>query len=149
MNTDVVHRRGRPRRKLIVARSSTPDYTGFKVAFGGRGVAKTSIFGGGSFKANFAFPGTPVAGGPFEAVTVPLGDFSYDWSGFTGRCDTKDPARGLNQQHYCCPASGLTPSKPEVCPTPKYLEEVTDIEIWAEGVNGTFHIEIDSITIKV
>jgi len=125
-----------------------------------------------------------------------MGMFSYDWSGFTGACNTKDPARGLDQQHYCCPASGLTPSKPDVCASAKYvfivvlivalsvtaltpsfhtcskllnasismsylltsmllflfvcfryLKEVTDVELWAEGVNGTFHIEVSSITI--
>jgi hypothetical protein len=27
------------------------------------------------------------------------------------------------------------------------LKEVTDVELWAEGVNGTFHIEVSSITI--
>jgi hypothetical protein len=50
-----------------------------------------------------------------------MGMFSYDWSGFTGACNTKDPARGLDQQHYCCPASGLTPSKPDVCASAKYV----------------------------
>ena len=54
-----------------------------------------------------------------QAVKIPMGAFSYDWSGFTGACNTKDPARGLDKQHYCCPASGLTPSKPEVCAGPK------------------------------
>jgi hypothetical protein len=29
----------------------------------------------------------------------------------------------------------------------RYLKEVTDVELWAEGVNGTFHIEVSSITI--
>jgi hypothetical protein len=135
---------------VIIGRSSTPDYAGFRVAFGGPAIPRVSIFGhsGGTFKANFAFPGTPVPGTAYEAVTVPLGNFSYDWSDFTGRCDTKDPARGLNEQHYCCPASGLTPSKVEVCPAPKYMKQITDIEIWAESIAGDFHLEIASIFIK-
>lgn len=42
----------------MIARTSTPEYQGFKFAFGGHGVPKTSIFGGGSFKAGFNVTGT-------------------------------------------------------------------------------------------
>merc|ERR1719183_998855 len=73
----------------IVGRTTTPQYQGYRMAFGGRGIPKTSIFGGGSFKASFNVTGTE-----FHTITVPLGDFSYDWSGFTGSCTTKDPERG-------------------------------------------------------
>jgi hypothetical protein len=135
---------------VIIGRSSTPDYAGFRVAFGGPAIPRSTKYGNsvGSFKANFAFPGTPVPGTAYEAITVPLGNFSYDWSAFSGRCDTKDPTPGPNQQHYCCPASGLTPSKAEVCPAPKYMKKITDIEIWAESIVGDFHLEIASIFIK-
>merc|ERR1712056_159160 len=78
---------------------------------------------------------------------VPLTQFSYDWSGYTGRCDTKDPGSLIakGQQHYCCDKSGLQPSKSEVCVDSKYLSKINDIEVWAEGVQGDFHIEIDWI----
>merc|ERR1712232_618225 len=81
----------------VVAMSSTPMYQGFKIGIGGKGIPKTSIFGGGSFKASLNMTGSP----GLQQVTVPIGHFSYDWSGFTGDCNTHDPKRGFNQQHYC------------------------------------------------
>lgn len=80
----------------MIARTSTPEYQGFRMAFGGHGVPKTSIFGGGSFKAGFNMTGTL-----FQQVVIPMAKFSYDWSGFTGGCNTKDPKRGFNQQSKC------------------------------------------------
>ena len=64
--------------------------------------------------------------------------FSYDWSPFTGRCDTKDPT---GQQHHCCSSADNF----KYCPTTKYLATITDVEIWAEGVEGDFHLDIDYI----
>lgn len=74
-------------------------------------------------------------------VEVPLTQFSYDWSPFTGRCDSKDP----EGQHYCCSESGLSPSKADVCVDSKYLSKIDSLEVWAEGVKGDFNIEIDWI----
>jgi hypothetical protein len=82
-------------------------------------------------------------------VEVPLTQFSYDWSGYTGRCDTKDPAsfgQKEGQQHYCCDQSGLTPSKSEVCVDSKYLSIISEVDVWAEGVEGDFNIQIDYIS---
>jgi len=123
-------------------RSTTPNYKGFKVAFAAPGIPKTSIFGGSSYKAGFN-----LSGSDWQVVKVPLTQFSYDWSGYTGRCDTKDPGSLIakGQQHYCCDKSGLQPSKSEVCVDSKYLSKINDIEVWAEGVQGDFHIEIDWI----
>merc|ERR1719183_52209 len=83
----------------LKVRSSTPDYKGFKVAFAAPGIPKTSIYGGSSYKANFN-----LSGGDWQLVEVPLTQFSYDWSGYTGRCDTKDPDSFFHHgaQHYCC-----------------------------------------------
>lgn len=124
---------------VITARTSTPDYAGFKVAFGGKNVPKTSIFGGGSYKTDFN-----VTSATWQNITIPLRRFSYDWSGYTGRCDTKDPSRGVfpGQQHYCCDRE---PSKEKVCPQPQYLSEITEVALWAEGVAGNFHLEVSSI----
>jgi len=121
----------------LMVRSSTPSYSGFKVAFAAKGVPKTSIFGGGSFKASFT-----VKGSDWQLVDVPFNSFSYDWSGYTGRCDTKDPGMfGLpGKQHHCCGAD-----HPEVCPTAEYLQKITDVELWAEGVEGDFHIEVKEV----
>jgi hypothetical protein len=125
-------------------RSSIPNYQGFKLGFAAPGIPRTSMYGGGSYKADFK-----LNGGDWQLVEVPLTQFSYDWSGYTGRCDTKDPASvfppSTGKQHYCCDKSGLSPSKPEVCVDSKYLNKINDLEVWAEGVQGDFHIEIDWI----
>jgi len=73
--------------------------------------------------------------------------FSYDWSSYTGRCNTKDPASMFSKgvQHYCCDDSGIEPSKSEVCVDPKLLSKVNSFGIWAEGVQGDFSIEIKLI----
>merc|ERR1711953_1104652 len=125
-------------------KSSTPDYKGFKVAFAAPGIPKTSLFGGSSYKADFALAPTT----DWQVVDVPLTQFSYDWSGYTGRCDTKDPASfgRAGQQHYCCDKSGLEPSKPEVCVDSKYLNIINEVDVWAEGVEGDFNIQIDYIS---
>lgn len=116
-------------------RSSTPSYTGFKVAFAAVGVPRTSIYGGGSFKAGFDLKDTT----DFQTVFVPFTKFSYDWSGYTGRCDTKDPQ---GQQHHCCNDPG---TGDKYCPKAEFLGKITDVEVWAEGVQGDFHIEIDYV----
>jgi hypothetical protein len=123
-------------------RSSTPEYKGFKVSFAAPGVPKTSQYGGASYKADFQ-----LSSSDWQIVEVPLRLFSYDWSGFTGRCDTKDPPGTFSkgEQHYCCSESGLEPSKPEVCVESKFLSKINSFEVWAEGVQGDFHIEIDWI----
>merc|ERR1711937_787559 len=56
----------------------------------------------------------------------------------TGGCDTKDPT---GQQHHCC--SDTDGGK--YCPTATYLKSLTDVELWAEGAEGNFHLEIDYI----
>jgi len=84
-------------------------------------------------------------------VSVPLTQFSYDWSGYTGRCDTKDPASTFKkgQQHYCCDKSGLEPAKPEVCVDQEFLSAINDVEVWAEGVQGDFNLQIEYIGANV
>jgi len=115
------------------ARTTTPDFAGFKVAFAAKDIPHTSLYGGASFKAGFK-----MSGDDWQVVEVPLSDFSYDWSGFTGRCDTKDPN---GQQHHCCTAD----DNYKYCPTAKYLSEITDVEIWAEGDVGDYHLEVQWI----
>ena len=97
----------------------------------------TTSSGGGSFKAGFNLT-TQANADDFQIVKVPFSEFSYDWSPFTGRCDTKDPT---GQQHHCCSAK----DNHKYCPTAEYLSTITDVEIWAEGAEGDFHIEIDYI----
>jgi hypothetical protein len=115
-------------------RTSTPEYTGFKVAFGAEGATRPtpSRHGGASFKADFTLSGTD-----WQVVKIPFNQFSIDWSEYTGECDTHDPT---GEQHHCCSAS-----HPEVCPTAAHLREITSLEVWAEGVEGTFALDIDWI----
>ena len=119
-------------------RSTTPEYEGFRIAFAAKGIPHTSIFGGGSFKAGF----NVTKNNEFEQVFVPFTDFSYDWSGFTGTCGGKDPN---GQQHHCCSKEESHTAGPKYCPTAEFLKEISDIEVWAEGAEGNFHIEVDYI----
>ena len=69
-----------------------------------------------------------------QIVRVPFSQFSWDWSGYTGACDTLDPT---GTQHHCC-----TAEEPQYCPTADFLSKITDVEVWAEGTEGDFHLEI-------
>jgi len=113
-------------------RSSTPKFAGYRVAFSAKDVPSTSRYGGGSFKSGFNLTDTT----DFQIAKVPFTSFSYDWSGFTGRCDTKDPG---GQQHHCCSDDA------KYCPTAAFLSTITDVEVWAEGAVGDFHLEIDYV----
>lgn len=124
---------------LLKLRSSTPSYQGFKVAFGAPGVPSNSPFQRqGAYKSEFNLTDTK----DWQVVTVPLSHFSYDTSDYTGRCDTKDPT---GKQHYCCDKSGFQPSNSEVCVDSKYLSQIDDLQVWAEGVEGDFDLEIEWI----
>ena len=116
----------------IEATTTTPSFAGFKVAFSAKGVPHTSIHGGGSFKAPFSLKAGQ------NQTFVPFSAFSYDWSPYTGECDTKDPT---GQQHHCCGEGELA----KYCPTAAFLAEITGLEIWAEGAEGNFHLEVASI----
>merc|ERR1712086_977265 len=74
----------------MMVKSSTPDYRGFRFAFSAPGIPQKSggTFGHGanSYKASFK-----LSGNGWQLVEIPLTEFSYDWSEYTGRCDTKDP----------------------------------------------------------
>ena len=69
----------------LMVRSSTPTYKGFRLGWAAKNVPRTSAHGGGSFKAGFLLADSA----DWQTVKIPMKDFSYDWSGFTGRCDTK------------------------------------------------------------
>jgi len=124
---------------LLSVRTTTPEFKGFKIAFAAKNIPRTSIFGGGSFKAPFMLTS---ASTDFQVVSVPFNTFSYDWSGFTGGCDTKDPN---GDQHHCCSSKEGPTAGPKYCPTTRFLKEIEDIEIWAEGTEGSFHLEVEWI----
>ena len=125
----------------LEVRSTTPTYAGFKVAFSAKNVTrprKGMHHAGPSFKANFSIGESSTAhAGDWTTVKVPFATFSVDWSEFTGNCNTKDPT---GEQHLCCSAA-----HPEVCPQDYHLRQLTGFEVWAEGVEGQFAIDVKSI----
>lgn len=121
---------------FLEVETTTPEYKGFKIAFGAKNAKRPAgamHHSSPSFKAGFTVPGKERT-----TVKVPFNSFSVDWSDFTGRCDTKDPNSGF--QHKCC-----SPEHPEVCPTAEHLAHITSMEVWAEGVAGDFDLKIVSI----
>ena len=88
-----------------------------------------------SFKANFTVP--KEAASQFVTVRVPFSTFSVDWSDYTGSCDSKDPG---GYQHVCC-----STAHPEVCPTAHHLSSITMLGLWAEGVEGSFELDVKQI----
>jgi|TARA_B110000208_G_scaffold151152_1_gene182570 hypothetical protein len=111
-------------------------YSGFKLAI--TAIGASTHHGGhevyGSYKASFGlFPSDD-----FTIISLPFSKMSSDWSDFTGDCHTKDPD---GYQHECC-----TPATPKVCPSAATLAKIVGFSIWAEGVEGDFHLEVESIT---
>lgn len=116
---------------VLVVRTSTPEYKGFKVSLAAGTLSPAySCSGGGSipfsrgcFKADFSVP----AGGGFTSVRIPFASFSDKWSPATG-------------EHTSECSSDKT-----VCPTAATLKGIKRIEVWAEGANGKAHLEVQSI----
>merc|ERR1711865_806778 len=71
----------------------------------------------GAFKADFAVPQTE----EFQTVTIPFSSFSNKWSGATGEPTAKSP------------------------PNTKNLQDIKQLQIWAEGVKGPFDLSIRAI----
>ncbi|CAE8632493.1 unnamed protein product [Polarella glacialis] len=120
---------------VLVVRSSTPEYQGFRVSFASGTMAPSyACSGGGSiplsrgcFKAKFSVP----AGENFAEVRIPLKSFSDKWSPSTGE-----------QTTTCAQDSS-------VCPTAKRLAAIKRLEVWAEGALGKVHLEVKSISVGV
>merc|ERR1711998_461445 len=116
---------------VLVVRTTTPEYKGFRVSFAAGALSPSySCAGGGGlpgsrgcFKAKFSVP----AGSNFTAVRIPFNLFSDKWSSATG------------EQTESCAAHH------DVCPTAERLAKLQSIEVWAEGALGKVHLEIQSI----
>ena len=115
---------------ILRVRSSTSDYKGFRVSFSGGALISHDFCGnffpftGGCYKAHFSVP----AGESFSDVRVPFNVFSDRWSPSTGEL-TKTCA-----------------DDPSVCPTLHDLAHIRRIDLWAEGVKGPIHLEVQSIS---
>lgn len=115
---------------LLRVRSSTPAYKGWKVAFAANTLNPQFM----SYKARFKLQPTR----DWQTVAIPFRpNFSNDWSPFTGDCDTLDPT---GQSHRCCDEA-----HEEVCVTAHNLRSISQVGVWAEGVAGDFHLEIERI----
>merc|ERR1712241_1070378 len=120
---------------VLRVRSPVPEYNGFRISFAAGAInARYSCSGGGQipfsrgcYKARFQVP----AGHEFSEVAVPFSNFSDLWSPSTG-----------DQTVTCSEDTS-------VCPTEKELAKIQDIQIWAEGVNGEIHLEIESISARI
>lgn len=108
---------------------STVPYANFKMAFSAPGVPHKRAYGTGSFKSDVT-----IQGSEWQTVSVPFSSFSWDWSTYTGECNTTDPD---GMVHQCCDKD-----HPEVCPTAKFLSTIDGLHIWAEGAVGNVHLEI-------
>jgi hypothetical protein len=119
---------------VMKVRSSTPDYTGFKVSFAASSTSPTiacasggsSFLGRGCFKSPFTVP----AGDDFTEVRIPLSEFTDKWDAATGELTT------------------LCKDDPSVCPSADKLKKVQRVAVWGEGKVGQVHIEVDSIAIE-
>merc|ERR1712048_80618 len=119
---------------VMKVKTTTPDYTGYKISFAASSLNPTLAcatggsfaLGRGCFKAPFTMP----AGDDFSEIRIPLNEFSDKWSSATGELTTlcKDDA--------------------SVCPSAKKLKNVQRVAIWGEGAAGKVHIEVDSISIE-
>jgi len=110
----------------LVVRSSI-DYKGWRVVIGDAPRNPDSgapFFVKGQYKANLAIPVSE----DFQTLTVPFTEFTYKWSDTTGEPTVK-----------CEDDSS-------VCPEEKYLKAPKQLQIMAEGVEGSFHLEVKSIS---
>merc|ERR1712146_525692 len=110
----------------IVARQSS-NYQGWRFTIGDAPRNPDSgapFFVKGQYKANFAVPVLD----EFQTVVIPFTDFTYKWSDTTGEPTVK-----------CVDDAS-------VCPDAKYLQTPKQLAIMAEGLEGSFHLEVKSIT---
>lgn len=119
---------------VLKIRSSTADYTGFRVSFAAGAMSPSySCAGGGGipgsrgcFKADFSIPESD----EFVEVFVPFNSFSDKWDSATGDATTT------------CAEDA------DVCPTADKLKGIQYIEVWAEGVDGVINVDLAGISAR-
>jgi len=97
---------------------STTTYTGFKFAFCDSHINLYRCQMG-TFKADLVIPAS--ANGEFQNVFLPWSAFSDKWSSFTGKHTAENP------------------------PTASSLKSITQLQLWTEGQEGDFHVELQSV----
>jgi len=120
---------------VLVARSNSPTYAGFRLAVASG--AKEPMYacrGGGSIpfssgcykSTSFSIP-SGSSPGDFTEIRIPFDQFSDRWSSSTGE-----------QKRTCA-------KHPSVCLTEEKLKAIQRIELVAEGEDGDLQIDIQSI----
>jgi len=109
-------------KSIVITAKNGAAYDGYRMSFGTKRNPACSFFSGG-FKAKFAAPVT----GDFTDIKIALDDFSNCNSDSTG-----EPTK-------------LCKDDASVCPDAATLQNIETMSIWAEGVDGTVHLEIKSI----
>jgi hypothetical protein len=110
----------------VVARQ-TSDYKGWRFTIGDAPHNPDSgapFFVKGQYKANVAIPVSE----EFQTIIIPFTDFTYKWSDTTGEPTVK-----------CVDDAS-------VCPDDEHLKAPKQLALTAEGVEGSFHLEVQSIT---
>merc|ERR1712113_1188940 len=119
---------------VLSVRSSTPEYKGFRITVvSGAHSASFACAGGGGlpfsrgcYKAKFSVPKS--YHGEFQAVRINMRLFSDLWSSATGE-HTKECADDTS-----------------ACLTAEKLAKIQRMEVWAEGVSGKVHLEVQKIS---
>lgn len=107
---------------LAIKAKSYNDYKGFRVSFGNAHPIGGKFFAYG-YKSHFS----PTVGA-FGTVSVPFHNFTDFW----------DDGTGL-PIHTC-------EENPSYCPDAKTLKNIKTLSVWAEGVEGDVHLEVESIS---
>ena len=96
---------------------------GYRVSFGDAHGPDAGFYARGYKAGPIAF----AVGDAFATVTIPFANFSDDWDDATGDIIVT-----------CAEDASL-------CPDDATLADMGELAVWAEGVNGDVHLEIDQI----
>merc|ERR1712118_254160 len=84
-------------------------------------VTAASISGASSLPSKLTFPFPQSENGEFQEVFLPWSKFSDKWSSTTGEHTAEDPPKASS------------------------LKSITQLQIWTEGVEGEFNLQVKSI----
>ena len=108
---------------LAISARASSAYGGYRVSFGDAHGPDAGFYARGYKAGPIAF----AVGDAFATVTIPFANFSDDWDDATGDIIVT-----------CAEDASL-------CPDDATLADMGQLAIWAEGVNGDVHLEIDQI----
>jgi len=109
-------------KNLVLNVNSATNYTGYRVSFGVDHYPGAHTLYSYGYKSNFTAPV-----GEFQDVVLPFSGFTLNWDDATAQAITT-----------CA-------NDPAACVTTKSLQDLVQIQIWAEAVVGDIKLEINSI----